>query len=135
MSELDATLTADDKNTLHAAAQGVVNLMAAADPGPLSSTKAGIAAGKALTTATGSIGHLLAANTHGIKFKGTLAEVADQVLPKLTAAVNILKAKAPQEVDNFRHAIGTLIQSAAGGGTPKPAVADITRKINEALSA
>jgi hypothetical protein len=135
MSELDTALTGDDKNTLHAAAQGVVSLMAAADPGLISSTKAGMAGGKALTTATGPIGHLLAANTQGIKFKGTFAEVADQVLPKLTASVDILKAKAPQEVDNFRHAITTVVQSAAGDGSPKPAVADIARKIDEALDA
>jgi hypothetical protein len=134
MSELDTVLTAEDKETLNAAAHGVINLMAAADPGPISSTKVGATGGKALTTITGPIGHLLAENKNSFKFKGTHAEVADQVLATVTEAVTILKTKAPRELDDFRRAI-TTITAAATGANPKPAVTEITQQINAALDA
>lgn len=134
MSEI--TFTADEKLTLQTAAHGAVGLMAAAKPGAISSTKAAIAAGKALSTATGAIGHVLAEKPKGMKLDGkSTADVADQVLPALTAAVALLNDKDPKEAANFRDAIavatGEAVQVLGGG----PAVDTMARKINNALNA
>ncbi|MFC6599991.1 hypothetical protein [Kitasatospora paranensis] len=131
-------LTAEDRLTLQVAAHGVVALMAVADPGAISSTRAGIAGGKALSAATGLVGHVLAGKPAGMRLGGTsTADLADQVFAALTASVRLLGAKAPQEVENFRDTVGTVMAAAsrAHRGQPGPAEAAMIRKITAALDA
>lgn len=131
-------LTPDDKLTLQTAAHGVVSLMAAADPGPISSTRSGTAGGKALSTATGLVGRVLAERAKGLDLGGSsTADLADRVFAALTDSVTLLKAKAPDEVTNFRDTIATITDAAsrAHKGGPGPAEKAMIQKIGAALEA
>ncbi|MFF5210822.1 hypothetical protein [Streptosporangium sp. NPDC000396] len=134
---MSVTLTDQDKLTLRTAAYGAVSLLAAADAAG-SPHKAATAGSIALASATGLIGHVLAAKTKDIKLDGkSVAELADHVLPALTAAMSLLKQQEPAEADNFRSTVIVAIEAAARThqGEPSPTLADMARKITEALDA
>ncbi|MEV4237707.1 hypothetical protein AB0J47_21315 [Nocardia sp. NPDC049737] len=130
------TLTDQDKTTLRTAAYGAVSLLAAAD-----------ATGKphkiatngtiALSSATGLVGHVLAEKSGSIKLNGkSVAELADQVLPALTAAVSLLAKQTPAEADNFRSTVLLAIEAAQiHHSQPSPTMAEMVRKITGALDA
>ncbi|MFI7664746.1 hypothetical protein [Nocardia sp. NPDC049526] len=127
------TLTDQDKSTLRTAAYGAVSLMAASGASHKGITHGSIA----LTSATGLVGHVLAAKSNDIHLPGkSVAELADQVLPSLTAAMSLL-GKYPDEADNFRGTVLVAVEAAAGPrrGEPSPAVAAMARKITAALDA
>lgn len=91
----------------------------------------------ALASATGLVGHVLA-NPKGKELSGkSVAEIADHVLPALTAAMSLLKKQAPAEADNLRGTVLVAVEAAARThqGQPSPTLADMTRKITEALDA
>ncbi|MFG1706500.1 hypothetical protein ACFLIM_25225 [Nonomuraea sp. M3C6] len=134
---MSITLTEQDQLTLRTAAYGAVTLLAAAD-----------AAGKphriatngsiALYSATGLVGHVLADKSTGVNLNGkSVAAIADHVLPALTAAMSLLKEQDPVEADNFRSTVIVAVEAAARThqGEPSPTLADMTRKITEALDA
>lgn len=129
MSDTTAVLTADDKLTLQTAAHGVVGLMAASDPGAISSTKAGLAAGKALSSATGLTGRVLAEKPKGMKLDGkSTADLADRVFDAIRRSLALLAAKAPEETDNFRATIALAMRAAQharpGANPAQAAMAD-----------
>lgn len=131
------TLTDQDKATLRTAAYGAVSLLVAADatgkPHKIA-TNGSIA----LSSATGLVGHVLAAKSKDIELKGkSVAELADQVLPALTAAMSMLKKQDPAEADNFRSTVLVAIDAATQhhNGRPGPILAEMTRKITAALDA
>ncbi|MFE3001283.1 serine hydrolase domain-containing protein [Nocardia sp. NPDC059246] len=127
-------LSDQDKSTLRTAAYGTVSLMAAATGAP---HKAAANAVIALTSATGLVGHVLAARTKDIELTGrTVADLADRVLPALTAAMRVLGEQAPAESENFRGTIllaveAAQIHSASAGST----AVEMARKITAALDA
>ncbi|MEV2225085.1 hypothetical protein AB0E01_35195 [Nocardia vinacea] len=128
------TLTDQDKSTLRTAAYGAVSLMAAAGAPHKAITHGCIA----LTSATGLVGHVLAAKSKDIHLPGkSVAELADQVLPDLTAAMSLLGTQHPGEADNFRDTVLVAVEAAAGSrkGESSPAVAAMARKITAALHA
>ncbi|MFC9436017.1 hypothetical protein [Nocardia sp. NPDC057030] len=128
------TLTDQDKSTLRTAAYGAVALLAAAG-----APHKGIAQGStALTSATGVVGHVLAAKSKDIQLPGkSVAELADQVLPALTASVRLLAEQSPVEAGNFRDTVLVAVEAAgqSGKGQVSPAVAAMARKITAALDA
>lgn len=131
-------LTADEKLTLRTAAHGVVSLMAAADPGPISSTRSGTAGGKALSSATGLVGRVLAEKAKGLDLGGSSTpDLADRVFTALTASMTLLTAKSPAEAANFRATITTAMEAAsrAHKGGPGPAETAMIGKITAALDA
>ncbi|MFD0362683.1 serine hydrolase domain-containing protein [Nocardia sp. GCM10030253] len=129
---MSITLSDQDKSTLRTAAYGAVSLMAAAGkPG-----KAAADGSMALLSATGPIGHVLAATSKDIELKGkSVAELADQVLPALTAAVSLLQEQDPAEADNFRSTVLVAIEAAARPHQGQPALAEMARKITATLDA
>ncbi|MFD5144033.1 hypothetical protein [Streptomyces sp. NPDC058401] len=132
----EIAFTPDEQLILQTAAHGVVGLMAAADPGVISSTRSGMAGGKALSAATGAVGRVLAESPKGMELGGkSTADVADQVFGALTTSMALLKAKAPQEVDNFRDTIAVVMDAAsrAHRGEAGPAEASMIRKITATL--
>ncbi|MCZ1010832.1 hypothetical protein [Streptomyces lydicus] len=134
----ETTFTSDEKLTLQTAAHGVVNLMASADPGMISSTRSGMAGGKALSSATGAVGRVLADKPKGLQFAGkSTADIADQVFAALTDSMALLKAKAPGEVGNFRDTLTVIMDAAsrAHRGQAGPAEAAMIRKITATLDA
>ena len=129
-------LTPAEKLTLQTAAHGVVSLMAAADPGLISSTRSGMAGGKALSSATGLVGHVLAEKPKGLDLDGSsTADLADHTFTALTDSMTLLKTKAPAEAENFRATIATIVDAAsrAHKGGPGPAETAMIRKITAAL--
>ncbi|TJZ57304.1 hypothetical protein FCH28_07695 [Streptomyces piniterrae] len=134
---MSITLTDQDKLTLRTAAYGAVELMSAAgatsSPGKIA-TEGSIA----LYSATGLVGHVLAEKPKGAKLNHkSVASIADQVLPALTAAMGLLREQDPAEADNFRSTVIVALEAAtrAHKGEPSPTLADMTRKITEALDA
>ncbi|MEV6558091.1 hypothetical protein AB0M22_20415 [Nocardia sp. NPDC051756] len=128
------TLTDQDKSTLRTAAYGAVALLAAAG-----APHKGISQGStALTSATGLVGHVLSAKSKDIHLPGkSVAELADQVLPALTAAVQLLGKQSAVEAGNFRDTVLVAVEAAiqSGKGQVSPAVAAMARKITAALDA
>ncbi|MER6359350.1 hypothetical protein [Kitasatospora sp. NPDC001527] len=133
---MSLTLTDQDKTTLRTAAYGAVSLLSAADATG-SPHRIATHGSVALASGTGPVGHVLAANTKVTALDGrTVAELADHVLPALTAAATLLHAQDPAEADNFRGIVNVALATAtqARKGEPTPVMADITRRINEALT-
>lgn len=128
------TLTDQDKSTLRTAAYGAVALMAAAG-----APHKGISQGStALTSATGPVGHVLSTKSKDIHLPGkSVAELADQVLPALTAGVQLLGRQSSVEAGNFRDTVLVAVEAAgqSGKGQVSPAVAAMARKITAALDA
>ncbi|WP_101783959.1 hypothetical protein [Nonomuraea indica] len=133
---MSVTLSEQDKLTLRLAAWGAVSLMSAAGAAS-SAHKVGVEGSVALTSATGLVGHVLAKAPKGVKYGRTVAELADQVLPALTAAMSLLKQQDPAEADNFRGTVVVAVEAAARThqGEPGPTMAEMARKITEALDA
>ncbi|MFI6739210.1 hypothetical protein ACIBI9_40345 [Nonomuraea sp. NPDC050451] len=130
-------LTDQDKTTLRTAAYGAVSLLAAADAAG-SPHKVATEGSIALASATGPIGHVLAAKTKDIKLDGkSVAELADHVLPALTEAMNLLNKQDPAEADNFRSTVIVAVEAATRThqSEPSPTLADMIRKITAALDA
>ncbi|MEW1841483.1 serine hydrolase domain-containing protein [Nonomuraea angiospora] len=130
------TLSDQDKSTLRIAAYGAVSLMAAA--GAAGKPHRSAADGSiALGSATGLVGHVLAEYPKGKDLAGkSVAEIADRVLPALTAAMNLLKQQDPAEAGNFRGTVLVAVETAqTRQGRPSPATAAMARKIIEALDA
>ncbi|GAB4587834.1 serine hydrolase domain-containing protein [Nocardia sp. IFM 10818] len=131
---MSIALSAHDESTLRTAAYGAVSLMAAATGSPrTAATNATVA----LRSATGLVGHVLAANVKDVALQGkTVAELADRVLPALTAAVELLGKQDPVEAGNFRSTILLALDAAQGDPEkPSPAAAEMARKVAAALDA
>jgi hypothetical protein len=134
---MSITLTDQDKATLRTAAYGAVSLLSGADAAG-SPHKVATDGSIALASATGPIGHVLSAKTRDIDLNGkSVAELADHVLPALTAAMSLLSKQDPAEADNFRSTVILAIEAAtrAHKGQPSPTMADMTGKILGALDA
>ncbi|MEV6279857.1 hypothetical protein [Nocardia sp. NPDC051832] len=130
MSVTTSTLTDSDKATLRTAAYGAVSLIAAAGAPHKAISHGSIA----LTSATGLVGHVLSAKTKDIHLPGkSVADLADHVLPSLTAAMNLL-AQHPGEAGNFHDTIQVAIQAATQTCKPSPAVTAMAAKITAALN-
>ncbi|MGK8521432.1 hypothetical protein ACRS6B_07660 [Nocardia asteroides] len=134
---MSITLIDQDKATIRTAAYGAVSLLAAADATG-SPHKAATHGSIALSSATGLVGHVLAAKSKDITMNGkNVAERADHVLPALTAAMTLLQKQDPAEAANFRSTVLVAVDAAIGArkGAPSPVLADMTRKITAALDA
>ncbi|QIS15525.1 serine hydrolase domain-containing protein [Nocardia arthritidis] len=130
---MSITLSNQDKSILRTAAYGAVSLMAAATGAP---QKTAANAVLALTSATGLVGHVLAARTKDIELTGkTVAELADRVLPALAAAMKLLGEQAPAEADNFRSTILFATEAAQAHPDRASTGAEMARKITAALDA
>ncbi|GAA4094215.1 hypothetical protein [Nonomuraea soli] len=128
------SLTTQDKSTLRTAAYGAVALVAAAGAAG-SPHKMATAGTLALTAATGPVGHVLAARSNDIHLYGkAVAHLADQVLPALSATMDLLGRQNPAEAGNFRGAVLVAIE-AASRGVSNPSVAAMAGKIVAALDA
>ena len=133
---MSVNLSDQDKTTLRTAAYGAITLLSAAGAVGGSPHKIATNGSIALGSATGLVGHVLAEYPKGKELNGrSVADIADHVLPALTAAMGLLKEQAPAEADNFRGTVITAMESATHHGRPSPVVADMIRKITNALDA
>ncbi|WP_026930049.1 hypothetical protein [Glycomyces tenuis] len=134
---MTVNLSAQDETTIRTAAWGTVTLLSFAGIAG-SAHKVGTEASLALNAATGAVGHVLAEQAGGVKIKGkSAAAIADQVLPALTASVKLLGEQDEAEAENFRTTITVAVEAAnrAHKGEPSPTMAEMSRKITEALHA
>ena len=121
-----------EQQTLRTAAYGALSLMAAATGSPREAVAHGVTA---LISATGPIGHVLATQAKDIELTGkTVAELAEKVLPALTAAVTLLRERAPMEAAAFRRTV-LLVVETTQSPKPGPVAAEMGRKITAALDA
>jgi hypothetical protein len=135
---MSVTLSDQDKTTLRIAAYGAVTLLSAAGAAGGSPHKIATNGSIALGSATGMVGHVLAEYPKGKDLNGkSVAEIAHRVLPALTEAMSVLKKQAPEQADNFRSTVLVAIEAATRTrqGEPHPTLADMTRKITEAIDA
>ena len=131
-----AALTDQDKTTIRIAAYGAITLLSAAGAAGDKPHKIAANGSIALGSATGVGGHVLADYPKTKDLNGkTVAQIADNVLPALTAAMTILKSQAPEEAGNFRATVLTAIESATHHGRPTPVMTDMIRKMTAALDA
>ncbi|MCP2324285.1 hypothetical protein HDA40_002792 [Hamadaea flava] len=133
---MSITFSEQDKLTIRTAAYGAVSLLAAA--GGAGGTPHRIAAegSISLASATGPVGGVLADKKAGVYLSGTsVADLAAQVLPALSAAMNLLRERAPAESDNFRSTVLVALEAAirTQWREPGPAMAQVTREITGAL--
>ncbi|GAA1676331.1 hypothetical protein GCM10009830_23760 [Glycomyces endophyticus] len=134
---MTAALSTADQTTIATAAWGTVTLLSFAGIAG-SAHKVATDAALALNAATGAVGHAIADHPKAANIKGkNAADIADQVLPALTASVQILQAHDAAEAENFRTTIAVVIDAAnrAHKGEPSPTLADMARKITHALDA
>ncbi|MEV0826996.1 hypothetical protein [Nonomuraea rubra] len=133
---MSITLTAQDTQTLRIAGWGAISLMSAAGAAG-SAHKVATEGSIALTSATGQVGHVLAKAPKGVKYGKTVAALADQVLPALTASMSLLQQQDPAEADNFRRTVTVALEAATRNqkGRPSPTLTEMARKITEALDA
>ena len=118
---MSITLTDQDKHTLRIAAYGAVTLLAAAGA---AGTPHKIATnGTIALTLRDRPGRARARReAKGMDLNGkSVAELADQVLPALTAAMSLLKKQAPAEADNFRSTVTVAIEQPPGPTRASPA--------------
>ena len=127
-------LSAEGKYTIQLAAHGVIALMASSAPGMLTAPRAAIAGAKALSTATGLTGHVLAEKPPRLPFHGSVAKTAGLVLPALAESVEILDRAHNGERDNFRRTMAIVSESAAtASGAQTAAESEMLRKIENAV--
>ncbi|TYB58926.1 hypothetical protein FXF51_35975 [Nonomuraea sp. PA05] len=134
---MSVTLSRQDKITLRTAAWGSVSLMAAADAAGRPH-RAATHGSIALASATGLVGHVLAEWPKGVNLRGkSVAELADLVLPALTATSSLLNRQDPVEADNFRRTVLVAVEAVVSThkGEPSPPLAEMIRKITAALDA
>ncbi|WP_027341311.1 hypothetical protein [Hamadaea tsunoensis] len=134
---MSITFSDQDKQTIRTAAYGAVSLVAAAGAAGGSPHRIATDGSIAIASATGPVGHVLAARKGAVQLNGkTVAGLADQVLPALTEAMSLLKKQSPAEASNFRGIVMLAVESAVRD--PKnqtPTIAEMTRKITAALDA
>ncbi|HET9172944.1 MAG TPA: hypothetical protein VFN97_26185 [Actinospica sp.] len=137
-TDIDAVLTAEDRTTLQNAVHGALALMIAANGGPIAATRAGIAGGKAVHTATGLIGRVVTAKPADLNVGGkSVGEMADKVFPAITGSARLLAEKVPAEVENLRATIDMVIDAVQRShrGAALPTEVEMARKIRLALDA
>ncbi|WP_091552250.1 hypothetical protein [Micromonospora pattaloongensis] len=120
--------------TLKAAAFGAVFLVSNADPGLLPMVRESFAAADAFAGSTGLVNEVLTTGRPPRLAERGPAELEAEVLPALRRAVEILRAKAPHEVDNYQDTVlGAALRAAAAEGGVNAAEAATVSKVRAAL--
>jgi hypothetical protein len=136
MAGMAEALTDEEKQTLKTGAFGAVFLVSNADPGFFSTLRESFAASGALTGGTGLVKEVM--TTGGLprlpKDSPELVEAA--VLPALRRSVEILAAKAPAELENYRMTVldaADQVANASQGVSAREA--EMLAKVKDALGA
>ncbi|MEU5875269.1 hypothetical protein AB0A73_27360 [Glycomyces sp. NPDC047369] len=133
---MSVNLTAQDQTVIRIAAFGAVTLLSYAGIAG-SAHRVATDGTLAYASATGEVGHVLASKKGDFKLKAkSAASLADQVLPALAESVRLLEAQDPAEAANFRTVVGVAVEAAtrAHKGAPSPVMAEMARKITEAVN-
>ncbi|MGW5671052.1 hypothetical protein [Micromonospora sp. NPDC003776] len=129
-------LTADEQLTLKTGAFGAVFLVSNAVPGMLAMVRESIAASGALSDASGVVKAALTTGPLPELSHDSALEIEATVLPALTRAVEILRAKSPGDVAAYRSVVlAAAEQVAQAHRGVAPAEAAMLDKIRAALAA
>ncbi|MGI5213531.1 hypothetical protein [Plantactinospora sp. CA-290183] len=129
-------LTDEERATLKTAAFGAVFLVSNADPGALSMIKESLAASSAFAGTTGLVREVLTTGGMPRLTYGAPADVPATVLPALRRAVEILRAKAPDELADYRSAVlAAADQVARAHAGISPDEAAMIETVRDALGA
>jgi hypothetical protein len=134
MDAMADTLTDDEKRTLKTAAFGAVFLVANADPGFFSMLRESFAASGALAGSTGLVKEVVTAGALPKLPKDSPEQVEAAVLPALRQSVQILAAKAPAELENYRTTVlaaADRVANASEGVSAREA--EMLAKVRDAL--
>jgi hypothetical protein len=126
----------DEKKSMRSAAFGAVFLVSHADPGMFDTIKESFAASKSFATASGDLQDVFKGMSMPSVPKGSKDQVEQSILSELSASVATLQAKAPQDVDSYRHLVldaCTSAAEAAKGVAPEETAA--LSKVRSALGA
>jgi hypothetical protein len=125
-------LTDDELDTLRSAGFGAVALVANADPGFFELFRESFAASGALAEATGLVRQVFVTG-HLPELPGR-TDLEAVVLPALRRSVEILRAKAPAELENYSQTVLAACERAAGAadGVAAPEQAMLS-KVRDAL--
>ncbi|HEX6969643.1 MAG TPA: hypothetical protein VF174_12655 [Micromonosporaceae bacterium] len=131
---MGSALTAQERATLKQAAFGAVFLVANAEPGLLALVSESFAASDAIAGSAGLVHEVLTTGPLP-QLPDSAVEVERVVLPALQRSVQILRAKAPQEVAHYRAVVlaaaERTAQATAGVSVSEAAAVD---RIRAALS-
>jgi len=110
---VSGSLSDEERATLKMAAFGAVYLVSNADPGFFSMLRESFAASDALVDSTGLVRDVMTGGGLPTLPREPAEKVAALVLPALTRSVEILAAKAPAEVDNYRRTVTAAVERVA----------------------
>jgi hypothetical protein len=128
-------LTAEEQLTLKTGAFGAVFLVSNADPGMLAMVRESIAASGALGEAGGVVKQALTTGPLPQLPRDNALEVESMVLPALGRAVDILREKAPGDVEAYRSVVLAAADRVAEAHRGvAPAEAAVIEKIRMALT-
>ena len=102
---VEESLTDEERSTLRTAAYGAVLLVSDAEPGLLSMVAESFAASTAFAGSRGLVRRVLTDGPVPALRRRSPDEIELVVLPALRRAVEILRAKAPRELDGYRAAV------------------------------
>jgi hypothetical protein len=134
MDAMADTLTDDEKRTLKTAAFGAVFMVSNADPGFFSMLRESFAASGALAGSTGLVKEVMTAGALPKLPKDSPEQVEAAVLPALRQSVQILTAKAPDELENYRATVLAAADRVANASEGVSAhEAEMLAKVRDAL--
>jgi hypothetical protein len=133
---MEQRLTDEEKLTLKTGAFGAVFLVSNADPGFIGMLRESFAASGAISGASGLVKEALTEGPLPRLAADSPLAVEAGVLPALTRAMGILRARAPQEAENYRATVLAAADQVArahqGVGAAETAVIE---KVRAALDA
>lgn len=127
-------LTDEERRVLKTAAYGAVFMVSSAEPGFFSMLRESFAASGALAGTTGLVREVLAGGEQPQLPRQPPEAVEAAVLPLLRRSVTVLRAKAPDDLDNYRETVlsaARRVAAATRGVQPSEAAA--IAKIEAAL--
>jgi len=107
---VDQQLTDEERQVVKTAAFGAVFLVSNADPGVLDLIKESFAASGVFADSTGLVREVLTGGGLPRLASDSPAEVEREVLPALRRAVEVLEAKVPGEVDQYRATVVAAVE-------------------------
>ncbi|MGW0436244.1 hypothetical protein ACWDV4_27305 [Micromonospora sp. NPDC003197] len=107
---MDQQLTDEERQVVKTAAFGAVFLVSNADPGVLDLIRESFAASNVFADSTGLVKEVLTSGGLPRLASDSPADVEREVLPALRQAVQILEAKVPNEVDQYRATVVAAVE-------------------------
>lgn len=131
---MTTTYTDEERRTLRTAAFGAVYLVSSAEPGFLDMVKESFAGSKAFAKAP-ELRDVLRSDGLPKMPMGSRQEIEREVITALSESQQILQAKGPEQLHEFRTAVTQAVDdvaNAAGGGA-SPSEQDAVSKIKATL--